>query len=178
MPKLIRDRKIVEDSWILIRDAKDLEDLQRFSGTDLIVPLSCWLEKQATFKSRSGRVAVWLNSDEVPQELGIGFHELDLIALNFPIFSDGRSYSSARELRTNLGYKGEIRAIGDVLRDQLFYMSRCGFDAFAMREDQNLESALGAFSDFTEGYQASVDKPIPLFRRRRLSVHDGRGSQV
>jgi uncharacterized protein (DUF934 family) len=93
-------------------------------------------------------------------------HNLEVIALSFPIFSDGRSYTSARELRSNLGYKGEIRAIGDVLRDQLFYMSRCGFDAFLMREDQNLEGALAAFNDFSEGYQASVDKPIPLFRRR------------
>ena len=91
---------------------------------------------------------------------------LELIALNFPSFADGRAYSSARELRNNLGFKGEIRAIGDVLRDQLFYMARCGFDAFLLRDDQNVETALGAFDDFKDGYQVSVDKPLPLFRRR------------
>jgi uncharacterized protein (DUF934 family) len=89
-----------------------------------------------------------------------------LIALCFPVFSDGRAYSSARELRQNMGYAGEIRAIGDVLRDQLFYMHRCGFNAFALRDDQDLELALSAFADFREGYQASVDRPDPLFRRR------------
>ena len=166
MPKLIKDRQIIDDEWVLIKESSQLEDLQAYSGQDLIVPLAFWLAERNRIQQRSGKTAVWLNSNEVPHSLGAELHNLELIALNFPIFSDGRSYSSARELRTNLGYKGEIRAIGDVLRDQLFYMSRCGFDAFAMREDQNLESALGAFSDFTEGYQASVDKPIPLFRRR------------
>jgi uncharacterized protein (DUF934 family) len=65
-----------------------------------------------------------------------------------------------------LNFKGDIRAVGDVLRDQLFYMQRCGFTEFAMREDQNLEHALSAFEDFHEGYQSSVDRPLPLFRRR------------
>jgi len=166
MPKLIKKCQIIDDRWILIKENSQLEDLQAYSGQDLIVPLVFWLAERTRIQQRSGKTAVWLNSNEVPQSLGSDLHNLDVIALNFPIFSDGRAYSSARELRCNLGYKGEIRAIGDVLRDQLFYMSRCGFDAFLMRDDQNLEKALSAFNDFTEGYQASVDKPIPLFRRR------------
>jgi uncharacterized protein (DUF934 family) len=166
MPKLIKDRQIIDDQWVLIRESSQLEDLQAHSGQDLIVPLAFWLAEPNRIQQRSGKTAVWLNSNEVPQSLGTDMHNLEVIALSFPIFSDGRSYTSARELRSNLGYKGEIRAIGDVLRDQLFYMSRCGFDAFLMREDQNLEGALAAFNDFSEGYQASVDKPIPLFRRR------------
>ncbi len=166
MPKLIKNRQIINDDWVLIKDASQLQDLQPLSGQNLIVPLTYWSEHQNVLQSRLGKTAVWLNSHEVPQSLGKDLHNLDVIALNFPIFSDGRAYTSARELRANLGYKGEIRAIGDVLRDQLFYMSRCGFDAFVMRDDQNLEAALGAFGDFTDGYQASVDKPLPLFRRR------------
>lgn len=166
MPKLIKNRQIVDDQWVLIKEVGQLEDLQVYEGQDLIVPLAFWLEERNRIQKRSGKTVVWLNSNEVPQSLSAGLHNLEVIALNFPIFSDGRSYTSARELRSNLGYKGEIRAIGDVLRDQLFYMSRCGFDAFLMREDQNLEKALAAFDDFTEGYQTSVDKPIPLFRRR------------
>lgn len=166
MPKLIKDRQIIDDQWVLIKESSQLEDLLAYSGKDLIVPLSFWREERDRILRRSGKTAVWLNSNELPQSLGADLHNLEIIALNFPIFSDGRSYTSARELRSNLGYKGEIRAIGDVLRDQLYYMSRCGFDAFLMREDQNLEKALSAFNDFTDAYQVSVDKPIPLFRRR------------
>ena len=166
MPKLIKDRQIIDDQWVLIKESSQLEDLQAYNGQDLIVPLAFWLAERNRIQQRSAKTAVWLNSNEVPHSLGADLHNLEVIALNFPIFSDGRGYSSARELSTNLGYKGEIRAIGDVLRDQLFYMSRCGFDAFLMREDQNLEGALAAFNDFSEGYQASADKPIPLFRRR------------
>lgn len=166
MPKLIKNRQIIDDGWVLIKDGSQLEDLLAYSGQDLIVPLAFWRENRTRILQRSGKTAVWLNSHEVPQMLGEDLHKLEVIALNFPIFSDGRSYTSARELRSNLGFKGEIRAIGDVLRDQLFYMSRCGFDAFLMRDDQNLENALSAFDDFTEAYQASVDRPIPLFRRR------------
>lgn len=166
MSKLIKNRQIVDDQWLLIKEISQLEDLLAYSGQNLIVPLAFWREERNRIKQRSGKTAVWLNSNELPQSLGEDLHNLEVIALNFPIFSDGRSYTSARELRSNLGYKGEIRAVGDVLRDQLFYMSRCGFDAFLMREDQDLEKALSAFDDFTDGYQVSVDKPIPLFRRR------------
>lgn len=166
MSKLIKNRQIVDDQWLLIKESSQLEDLLAYSGQDLIVPLVFWQEERNRILQRSGKTAVWLNSNELPQSLGEDLHNLEVVALNFPIFSDGRSYTSARELRSNLGYKGEIRAVGDVLRDQLFYMSRCGFDAFLMREGQDLEKALAAFDDFTDGYQVSVDKPIPLFRRR------------
>lgn len=166
MPKLIKNRQIIDDQWILIKESSHLEDLLAYSGQDLIVPLAFWREDRNRILQRSDKTAVWLNSHEVPKSLEADLDDIEVIALNFPIFSDGRPYTSARELRSNLGYKGEIRAIGDVLRDQLFYMSRCGFDAFLMREDQNLEEALSAFDDFTDGYQVSVDKPIPLFRRR------------
>jgi uncharacterized protein (DUF934 family) len=89
-----------------------------------------------------------------------------LVALNFPEFKDGRPYSSARELRQRWRYQGEIRAVGDVLRDQLFFMKRCGFDAFLLREDQNLDAALSAFHDFQDAYQPGIIQPLPLFRRR------------
>ena len=110
-------------------------------------------------------IAVWLNSDEGVGDLGEGLHGLPLVALNFPVFSDGRAYSKARELR-EIGYKGEVRAIGDVLRDQLFYMSRCGFNAFQLRHDQDPEDCLAAFEDFQTTYTATVTEPVPLFRRR------------
>jgi uncharacterized protein (DUF934 family) len=88
------------------------------------------------------------------------------VEVNFPSFTDGRGYSLARLLRERYGYRGELRAVGDVPRDQLFNLARCGFDAFLLREGEDAQSALAALHDFSEAYQASVERPLPLFRRR------------
>ena len=90
---------------------------------------------------------------------------LALVAVDFPKFSDGRGYSTAFNLRKRLAYTGELRAIGDVLRDQLWPLSRVGFDAFATRQDRSIIDALKGLTVFSETYQASVDQPLPLFRR-------------
>ena len=89
-----------------------------------------------------------------------------MIAVNFPQFTDGRGYSTARLLRERYGWKGEMRAIGDIQRDQLYYLSRCGFDSFLLNEGFDPQEALTAFNDFSEAYQTAVDQPVPLFRRR------------
>ena len=88
------------------------------------------------------------------------------VEVNFPSFTDGRGYSIARLLRERHGYQGELRAVGDVQRDQLFYLARCGFDAFLLRDGPDAEESLRALQDFSEAYQASVERPEPLFRRR------------
>jgi uncharacterized protein (DUF934 family) len=96
-------------------------------------------------------------------------HRLGAVArieVNFPSLADGRGYSIARLLRERYGYGGELRAVGDVQRDQLYYLARCGFDAFLLRKDEDADDALAAFDDFSETYQASVERPQPLFRRR------------
>ena len=86
--------------------------------------------------------------------------------MSAPAFTDGRHCSTAYLLRTRYGYKGEVRAIGDILRDQLFSYQRVGFNAFALRADKDPVDALQAFADFSEVYQASADQPRPLFSRR------------
>ena len=111
-------------------------------------------------------MGVWLDSDEEAEEIGEDVDNFQVIALNFPAFTDGRSYSNARLLRDRYRYTGELRAIGDVLRDQLFYLHRCGFDAFAIRADKDPYEALEGLKDFSVTYQASTDEPQPLFRRR------------
>ena len=88
------------------------------------------------------------------------------VEVSFPKFADGRGYSIARLLRERHGYQGELRAVGDVQRDQLFYLSRVGFDAFLLRDGEDAEGALAALGDFSDAYQASVERPLPLFRRR------------
>ena len=109
---------------------------------------------------------MWLDAEEEIESIVDSLDAFQVIALNFPAFTDGRHSSSAYLLRTRYGFKGELRAIGDVLRDQLWALKRCGFDAFALREDKDAEDALKAFEEFSEVYQASADQPQPLFRRR------------
>ena len=89
------------------------------------------------------------------------------VEVNFPKFGDGRGYSIGRLLRERYGYRGELRAVGHITRDLLFFMESCGFDAYELREGENPHEALASFEDFSEAYQASVARPVPLFRRRR-----------
>ena len=86
--------------------------------------------------------------------------------MRFPQFADGRGYSSARLLRERYGFVGELRAFGEVLRDQLFYLERVGFNAFAIKEGKSIEDALKAFGDFSDAYQSSAKQPLPLYQRR------------
>jgi uncharacterized protein (DUF934 family) len=88
------------------------------------------------------------------------------VEVNFPKFGDGRGFSIARLLRERYGYKGELRAVGQITRDHLFFLESVGFDAFELREGEDAAEALAAFDDFSESYQASVTRPVPLFRRR------------
>ncbi|GAA3949352.1 DUF934 domain-containing protein [Allohahella marinimesophila] len=107
---------------------------------------------------------VWFDSDDEVEALGKGAQQFPLIALHFPKFVDGRSYSSAYLLRSRFGFTGELRAVGDVLVDQLFFMRRCGFDAFELRADKLVEDALTALNAFSVKYQGSIDRSEPLFR--------------
>jgi len=88
------------------------------------------------------------------------------VEVNFPKFGDGRGYSIGRLVRERYGYRGELRAVGHITRDLLFYLESCGFDAFELRPGEDPQEALAAFEDFSEAYQASVARPQPLFRRR------------
>ena len=88
------------------------------------------------------------------------------VEVNFPKFGDGRGYSIARLLRERYGYRGELRAVGHITRDLLFYLESCGFDAFELRAGEDPHEALASFEDFSEAYQTSVARPQPLFRRR------------
>jgi len=109
---------------------------------------------------------VRLEPHEDPASVAARLGEVDRVEVRFPKFTDGRGYSTARLLRERYGYRGELRAVGDVQRDQLYYLSRVGFDAFLLREGEDGDAALAALRDFSEAYQASVERPEPLFRRR------------
>lgn len=167
MPEIIKNGSIVSDDWQLLRlsEGEAPEGVKLPDGAT-IVPLAVWLARREEMLAGTHPTGVWLESNEDPAAIAADLDHLAVIAVNFPKFTDGRSYSSARLLRERYRYGGEIRAIGDVLHDQLFYMKRCGIDAFALRADQNLQKALNGFATFSETYQAAVDQPQPLFRRR------------
>ena len=164
MQRLIKNGEIIDETWHLLDKDATLDGLS--NSDDLIVPLGLWLEHAHALKARDGGLGVWLDSDEQVEAIAEDLQYFQVVALNFPVFGDGRSYSNARLLRDRYQYPGEVRAIGDVLRDQLFFMRRCGFDAFALRADRNPEEALESFNDFSNTYQSATDQPLPLFRRR------------
>lgn len=165
MRKIIKDKVIVNDDWQLLKLADgDAAETITVPAGRAIVPLSVWLAQKSALSSRTD-IGVWLASDEHAEALKDDLTALPLIAIDFPTFTDGRGYSIAYQLRTRLGYSGELRAIGDVLRDQLFYMARVGFNAFATREDRSIEDALKGLTDFSEVYQTAWDQKTPLFRR-------------
>lgn len=154
MPRLIKDGVIVEDNWAPAGEAAAPGAAQQ------IYTLEQWLALADKTDS-----AVQLEADEPPAPLLDHLDKLSLIVIHFHAFMDGRGFSYARELREK-GYTGELRAAGHFIRDQLTYMQRVGFNAFAMADDSQLEAALESLNQFTEFYQASVDQPLPLFRRR------------
>ncbi len=168
MQRIIKNDQVVDDNWHLLPKDASLEGIPNCDN--LIVPFALWREHAHALKARDGGLGVWLDSEELVEELVDDLEHLQVVALNFPSFTDGRHYSSARLLRERYDYKGEIRAIGDVLRDQLFLMKRCGFDAFAVRADRDPYDALEGLKDFSVTYQAAADDPRPLFRRRQAQA--------
>lgn len=165
MPKLIKQGQwINNDPWQVINDEQDFQDYG-------IVSLNRWQESKGELKeaASAGKLGIWLDSHESPDLIEDDCHLFALIAVNFPVFTDGRGYSTTRLLRERYYYEGEIRAIGDVLIDQLYLLQRVGFDTFLMREDQDIEHALNFFKPFSNAYQSDVHETRPLFRRRQAA---------
>lgn len=161
--KIIKDGNIINDTWELMITATSADVIP---AGKVIVPVSI-LTTQSELKNRDD-IGVWLHNDIDLKQVADEIIALPLIAINFPGFMDGRGFSLARLLRERYGYQGEIRAIGHIIRDQLCYLKRCGFNAFAFEESINLNAALSSLNDFTEAYQTSVDMPEPLFRRKAV----------
>lgn len=164
--EIIKGMAVVANDWGVLRlDQDETAETVTVPSGKVLVPVSVWQAQRATLVARLPEIGVWLASDERPEVLSEDIAKFAVIAIDFPKFTDGRGYSIAYNLRARLAYQGELRAIGDVLRDQLFSMQRVGFDAFATRPERNIEDALKGLSVFSETYQASWDVKAPLFLR-------------
>lgn len=162
---LIKDKTLVTDEWTVLRLKEgEAADSVTVPAGKVIVPLPVW---SCQYESLQGRkeLGVWLASFERAEDIQDELQRFPVIGVDFHKYTDGRGYTMAYRLRKQMGFRGELRAMGDVLRDQLFYLRRVGFDAFALRADKDPNAALESFADFSLSYQASVDTEAPLFRR-------------
>lgn len=168
MPELIRlvDGKAVlaKDEWQLVSEPD--QELAERAGQHLIWPLSHWEKERA-----AGRVlpAVWLGPEHSAETLSEACAQLQVVALEFPALTDGRPFSSARILREVCRYEGELRAVGSFMLDQMYFMMRCGFDAFALSPKHQGDSQADIesyFKTFSEAYQGAADQVLPIPKQR------------
>jgi uncharacterized protein (DUF934 family) len=162
MRKMLSHGAVAEDNWTVLQ-----MPVETIPQGNILVPLKYWLEQSAELDGQAGLVGVWLDSDEEVEALADDLAQLPVVALNFPKFVDGRGFSSARLLRDRYDYKGEIRAIGNVIQDQLFMLQRCGFSQYCLADNVDLEAAAKSLNDFSDSYQTAADQDQPLFKRRR-----------
>lgn len=174
--RLIKNGQLAVDDWQTVALAADIEPENiaaaiaalTIPAGRVLLPASVWLARRETLLARAaaGEIAVSLAPTFRVEDIAADVPRFVLIAVEFPKFSDGRGYSTARLLRERYGYRGELRAVGDIGRDQLFELKRVGCDAFLLPPGRDAAAALAALNDFPEVYQGAVDQPLPLFRRR------------
>jgi uncharacterized protein (DUF934 family) len=157
MRQIIKLRNVINDTW------KYVDEDPKASA--VIVPLARFQQERDQWVSSSAILGVRLAPTDNVTALQADLARISLIALEFGGISEGRGYTHAQLLRGRYNFKGEIRAVGKIQRDQVFYMARCGFDAFEFPEGTDLNAALPAFNDFTVAYQPSADKGVELTKR-------------
>jgi len=158
---LTEDGSLSEDSW------RHLGDDEALPESDAVtVSFARWKKANGELHARNGKLGLRLPNDAPPEEVAPDLGRFDLIVLHFPKFTDGRAYSQARLLRARYGYKGELRASGNVLRDQLLFMRRCGFNSFVVDERAVREDWAKAFGEFDVFYQGAADSRPWVMRQR------------
>jgi uncharacterized protein (DUF934 family) len=163
--RIIRGRRVENDVWQTVGlEGNDVP--APLPAGPVLVPLAAWKARREELLARHEPFGVWLKPDEDPGELAADVKLLKQVGVHFPKWGDGRGFSTGTLLRGRYGYKGELRAFGDIGRDHLFHLARCGFDAFKLNPRHDPEKALAGFDDFSVKYQAAIDEPDPLFRRR------------
>lgn len=160
---LIKNGSPVDDPWVAGADDGPLP-----ASGPVIVSVERWRAEREALLARDGRLGVRLASHQPATEIAADLAHFDLVALAFPTFRDGRGYSTARLLRQRYRFAGELRAVGNVLRDQLMFMHRCGFDAFEIADDIDAAGWRRAIDEISVCYQTAADDRIPATRLRRF----------
>lgn len=164
MPRLIKDHAIIDDPFVFATQGED--GTLALPDAPVLVSLATWKAHRDALLAHTHAKGVQLKPDEFAEDIRDDLSHLSLVAVEFPAFADGRGYSTAYTLRGRYGYTGELRAVGDVFKDTLFYQQRCGFNAFSIKEGKDVQDALAALNTFSEPYQGTPVEPSPLFRRR------------
>jgi uncharacterized protein (DUF934 family) len=160
---LVKNNALVDDPYV---DASAAESVPPTGP--VIVSLAQWQAQRDALLARGTALGVRLHSDQSPELIAADLKHFALVAVEFPKFRDGRAYSYARLLRERYGYDGELRAVGDVLLEQVFFMLRTGFDAFDIQGDDPLGAYRTALGDFSVWYQPTGDgRPTALQLRHR-----------
>ena len=141
-------------------------DDQAIPPGDVIISLTRFQTEGESLLGEGRQVGVRLESGEEVEALAYDLPQIAVVALAFPKFGDGRAYTSARLLRERFHFKGEVRAVGDVLREQAGYMVRCGFDAFEPADGSTVEDWERATQRFRHVYQRAADGRPPAFAER------------
>ncbi|OSQ37150.1 DUF934 domain-containing protein [Thalassospira mesophila] len=173
---IVKNDCVIDNEWVALDDESSVPE----SGANVLVSLARFKAEHDSLIARNGGLGVLLVPGDAPEDLADDIDRFSLIAVKFPAYTDGRGYSYGRILRERYGYKGEMRAVGDVLRDQILYMHRCGFDAYEMADDGDvaLEKVRAALRDMTVYYQPTGDDRATAgsLRERRRAALDGASS--
>lgn len=171
--KALKQHKFVTDTWQLAPNLVDVDTTEQRADLqqgDVIVRLEHWQAERELLLARDARLGVLLSSEQAVEEIVADLSKFDLIALSLDKFSDGRAYSKAQQLRTRYGYTGELRAIGEVVYDQIAMLFRLGFDSLVLRDDQDSGLALHAHKEISVRYQPALDDAQLIFRQRESRI--------
>src|SRR6185437_10325119 len=159
--------KLVQDDWTVMEDGHTGAESP---GGKVIVTLARWRAEREALLAQHPAVGVLVPNTADIEAVYPEIADRPLIVLQFPTFSDGRALSQAVVLRKRLRFNGEMRAVGDVIRDLVFWLGRCGFDSIVPRKDQSLEACRAALNEIQVAYQAAADRHTPVWVRRRGRV--------
>ena len=148
--QVIKDKQIVDNTWSYVADDVELKD------GDISVSLARWKKDKQQLLKSNGKIGVRIGPADSVEDIASDLKDLQLIELDFPAFADGRIFSHAWLLRGRYNYQGEIRATGHFMRDQVFYLSRVGVNAFSLEQAEDLPVALATLNDFSINYQKSI----------------------
>lgn len=164
MTAILRDGAIAADEWVVLEDGRT----EPPSAADkVIVTLARWQAEREALLAAHAAVGVLVPNTADIEAVYPQIEDRPLIALQFPAFADGRALSQAVVLRKRLRFQRELRAVGDIIRDLVFWLGRCGFDSIVPRKDQNLEGCRAALDELKVAYQAAADEHTPVWVRRR-----------